>query len=204
MRRTTNQRLAALVVVGGVVLLVYLLWIMQPEHSDLFGAWFSFNLFVSGELSDHKYYTPSPSDPNSQAIIIVSGFFSLSHLSGWLLALRTLLKGWREARWPHAALNFHRISAVLILLSVVIAIAYLLQYMNFIFSDLVLAWLNINFIVAGQHSPFVSVEPDMYNVAQIHTANVTMAAFALSYVLSLVLAAQTLWQGRRTPDTTSE
>ena len=209
MLRTANQRIAALVLVGGVVALVYLLWLSQAKHLDLIGAWLSSTLYFLSGISEQEFTRPSPALADIRLATAVMAMLALSYFSGWLLAIRILfmgqnnvrmlLKNRREGRGLRGFIAFHRISAVLIILGGAVAGGALVWYMDFCNLNIEWAWMTINGIVYDHLS--VRVEPSsIHSVLQVRAAHLTMAALAFSYALSLALAVGTMLKEQRTTE----
>ena len=193
MLNTANQRIAALVLVGGVILVAYLLWYMLSYdfNFNLVLAWLNANLHFLSTLTGYDFIRPFPSNPLTVLSVVAMAFFILSYFSGWLLALRTLLKGWRNVRGSRFAFTFQRLFAMLILLGGVITAGSLIWYMDHRHMGLATTWFYTTVIVSAQLSD--SVNHSYYiSDLQIRSAQVTTAALACSYVLSLVLASGTL------------
>ena len=207
MLRTTNQRIATLVLVGGVVALVALLLFTSTlGHFDLVFGWdFAHGLAVYTLITEEYLTFDARHEHHANTAIVTVVASLLSYGTGLLLASRTLLTRWRDMREAARSLYItNLLLAALALLSGVVAGGSFLWYKNYTFSNLILTWLNIRFIVAGQLSEYVHVEPNAYPNVQIRAANVVMAALAFSYVLSLALAVWTLWQRSRAPIATTE
>ena len=198
--KTANQSLAALILAGGVVALAALLLftnILAPF--DLVLGWDLAHGLAIYALITEEYLTIDASvehHANTAIVIVVASL--LSYGTGLLLALRLLLARWRETLGAANILFIpNRLLAALILLSGAFAGGTFLWYMDYTSSNVILTWLNIRFIVAGQLSEYVHVEPNAYPDIQVRAANLTLAALALSYVLSQCLAVSQLWHSGR-------
>ena len=208
MLRTANQRIAALVLVGGVVAfasLLLLAFTIPLMHFDLVMVWDLANSLVLSKLINGDFYEIDPFlEQYTYTAIVTIAALILSYLLGLLLALRTLLKDWREVRRLRIIFTLNRLVAVLILLGGVITIGCLLWYMDLCNAGLVFAWNNFNFIFTSQISEAIDYPLRYFDQTIIRAANVVMAALAFSYVLSLALAVWTLWQRWRAPIGTTE
>lgn len=204
MLRTVNQRISSFVLVGGVVLLMYLLWLSQAEHLDLIGAWHGSTLYFLSGISDAEFIRPSPALADIRLATAVMALLALSYFSGWLLAIRILFIGpnnvrmmlkYREkVRGLRGFITFHRISAALIMLGGAVAGGAFLWYMNYCNLDIKWTWMTINNIVYDHLSFRVEPSP-IHGVLQVRAAHLTMSGLALSYALSLVLAVWKLCKG---------
>ena len=212
MLKTANQRIAALVLVGGMVSLVALLLLaftLPQMHPDLVMTWLTTNILFVSELTDGAFYEPdSFLEPYTNAAIVTMTAFILSHLLGLFLALRVLLKGWREVRGIRVFLTLNRLSAALVLVSGAIAVGCLAWYMSTctwymsfcklrLKTGLPLAWLNIHYIASSQFSEAIDSPLSFFDQTIIRAANVVMAALAFSYALCVALAVRTLWEWRQ-------
>ena len=175
MLKTTNQRLAALILAGGAVGLLYLLWFLLSEHFKFIWAWFDANLHFLSTLTDHDFIEPYPDNPITLFSVVAMSFFTLSYFSGWLLSMRLLLKDWREMRALHITFNVRRFSAMLILIGAVFTTGSLIWYMDYCHTGLAVTWFDTNLIVASQLSESVT-HSYYYGNLQIRSAHVTMAA----------------------------
>ena len=209
MLRTANQRIAALVLLGGAVAfasLLLLAFTIPLMHFDLVMVWDLANSLVLSKLINGDFYEIDPFlEQYTYTAIVTIAALILSYLLGLLLALRTLFKNWREVRRLRIIFTLNRLVAhVLILLGGVITIGCLLWYMDLCNAGLVFAWNNFNFIFTSQISEAIDYPLRYFDQTIIRAANVVMAALAFSYVLSLALAVATLWQRWRAPIGTTE
>ena len=203
MLKTANQRLAALVLVGGVVALVTLLLLaftLPQKQPDLAMTWTTINYLFVAELTDDAFY-----DPYTNAAIVTMTAFILSHWLGLFLALRILLKGWRKVRRPRVFFTLNRLNAALVLVSGAITTGGMVWFMSTctwylsfcklsLKTGLPLAWMDVHYIASSQLSDLVDPLPSYFDHAVIHRAYITVTALALSYVFSLALAGGTLWR----------
>ena len=208
MWKTINQKIAALVLVGGVIALVTFLLLaftIPLAHFDLALTWYIANDLAVYQLINEDYRTGmSFFERYSYTAIAALAAFILSYSLGLLLALQGLFKTWRDQRKLRALFTPNRLIAVLVLLTGAFYCGLFIRYMDFYNLKMDLAWLNIQIILTTQLSVSFVEARNRFADLQIRAANVTMAALALSYVLSLALAVGTLWQGRRTSDMTTE
>ena len=209
MLRTANQRIAALVLVGGMVSLVALLLLaftLPQMHPDLVMTWLTTNILFVSELTDGAFYEPdSFLEPYTNAAIVTMTAFILSHLLGLFLALRVLLKGWRKVRRQRVFFTLNWLNAALVLVGGAITTGGMVWFMSTctwylsfcklsLKTGLLLAWMDVHYIASSQLSDLVDPLPSYFDQAVIHRAYIMTTALAISYVFSLVLAVRTLWR----------
>ena len=220
MLKTANQRLAMLVLAGGAVALVALLLLaftLPQRQPDLANAWFTANfIFIYALTAGAFYEIGSYLGPYTHTAIVTMSALIVSYGLGLFLALRVLLRGGRSMRWLRAFFTRNRLSAALAWVGAVSALggmAWFMSncawYLNFcelsLISGLPMAWMDIQYMILSPITDLFDPLPSYFDHAAISRgAYLTTAALALSYVLCLALAVGTLWQGRRTPDTTAE
>ena len=196
MLKTTNQRLAALVLAGAAISLVALLLLfftMPFLDADLLWVWSFANTLVSQLLlaQGRQEFDPFIARFTAGAIALVVASW-LTYGLGLLLALRVLGQGWRERQRRQPRLTLRRFTAALTLLCAALSGGALLWYMDFYNLDAIRAWADIRFIVNSQHYLSSVVNLDQFADFQIRVANTTLTLWAFSYLLCLALAVATL------------
>ena len=211
MLRTANQRIAALVLVGGVIALVLFLALALTipfEHTDWALAWYAANFLSVSKFSSDDFFEIDPDlfvELYTYFAVGMTVALILSYGTGLLLASRTLLTRWRAGQNTEVRQEFRLKFPLdlLILLGCAIAGGSLIWFIDRFIMNLDLAWIYINAIVCSQLTSACAMDPYAID-SQFRAANVMMAALAFSYALSLALAVWTLWQRWRAPIGTTE
>lgn len=198
MLKTANQRIAALVLVGGVVALFSFLLLaatLPLAHFDLALTWYIANDLAISQLFPDENLTTSPFERYNLTALVMEVALFLSYGLGLSLALRVTMIGW----WRNRSLRSHfqpqRFVGVLVLCSGAIFGGFFLEHLDTYALSVEHGWESLQFILTLQLSSAFAEARGPFTDDQILTATVILIALALSYVLSIVLAAQTLLDG---------